>query len=169
MLKAVFNRACNVIKKKLQRRCFAVKFAKFSGIPIFKNICERMLLFFQCHSHQHFLYHHFQYYRKMHLYCLRILLATPFDCNMIPCLFQLNLVFFFVADIFLSLIPTLLFFSPSKRTQNSFTTTRQILDLLFVLIFTACDIYTSLFTLNSISLSTFTYLYLWSLYTLVLT
>ena len=36
-------RACNFIKKRLQHRCFPVKFAKFLRIPILKNICKRLL------------------------------------------------------------------------------------------------------------------------------
>ena len=35
---------CNFIKKRLQHRCFPMKFAKFLRIPILKNICERLLL-----------------------------------------------------------------------------------------------------------------------------
>ena len=34
----------NFIKKRLQHRCFRVKFAKFLKTPILKNICERLLL-----------------------------------------------------------------------------------------------------------------------------
>ena len=42
---SVFNkvallRACNFIKKKLQYRCFLVKFAKYLRTPNLKNICE---------------------------------------------------------------------------------------------------------------------------------
>ena len=40
----------HVIKKRLQRRCFAVKFAKFLRTPILKNFCERLLLFLKAHS-----------------------------------------------------------------------------------------------------------------------
>ena len=32
-------------KKILQRRCFSVNIAKFFRIPIFKNICERLLFY----------------------------------------------------------------------------------------------------------------------------
>ena len=50
--KAVFKKfanftdlqAFNFIKKRLQHRCFPVKFAKFLRRPILKNSCERMLL-----------------------------------------------------------------------------------------------------------------------------
>ena len=38
-------RALNFIKKRFQRRCFPVKFAKFFRIPTLKNICERLLLY----------------------------------------------------------------------------------------------------------------------------
>ena len=34
----------NFIQKTLQRRCFHLKIAKFFRTPIFKNICERLLL-----------------------------------------------------------------------------------------------------------------------------
>ena len=37
-------RTCNVIKKRFQRRCFPVKFAKFLRTSILKNICEQLLL-----------------------------------------------------------------------------------------------------------------------------
>ena len=61
-------------------------------------------------------------------------LTIPLNCNMIPCLFQLNFVLFLPAHIFSSLIPSFSFFTPSKMTQDSFTTTRQILDVLSILI-----------------------------------
>ena len=32
------------MRKRLQHSCFPVKFAKFLGTPILKNICERLLL-----------------------------------------------------------------------------------------------------------------------------
>ena len=38
-------RAFKFIKKKYQRSCFPVKFAKFFRTPTFKNICERLLLY----------------------------------------------------------------------------------------------------------------------------
>ena len=100
--KSVFSkvtglRACNFIKKKLRHN----EFAKLLGIPIFTNICERLLLFFQCNFHQNFQYNNFHYHRKMQLYRRRIFLTIPLDCNIIPCLFQLNFVFFLPADIFL--------------------------------------------------------------------
>ena len=48
MLKSLFNetlclQVCNFIKKRLQDRPFFMKFAKFLGTPIFKNICKRLL------------------------------------------------------------------------------------------------------------------------------
>ena len=98
----------------------------------------------------------------MQLYCLKILLTIPF-CNMIPCLFQLNFVFFLPAYIFFSsLIPRFSCFTPSKRTQNSFRTIRPILDVLFILIFISIviyTVYTSLFALSCLYLFTLTYLY----------
>ena len=38
-------RAFSFIKKKFQRSCFPVKFAKFLRTSTFKNICERLLLY----------------------------------------------------------------------------------------------------------------------------
>ena len=35
---------CNSIKKRLQHRCFPLKFAKFSRTPILKIICKQLLL-----------------------------------------------------------------------------------------------------------------------------
>ena len=115
MLKSLFNKveglkACNFIKKKLQHRCFPVKFTNFLRIPILKNNCERLLLFFHYNSHHHFHYDHFHYYCKMHLYRLRILITISLDCNMVPCLFQLNFVFFLRHIFFSSRIPSFLFF-----------------------------------------------------------
>ena len=48
-LESPFNKvaglqACIFIKKKLQHRCFPVKFAKVLRTPILKIICERLLL-----------------------------------------------------------------------------------------------------------------------------
>ena len=57
------------------------------GVPL------GLLLFFHYSSHHHNRYHHFHYHCKMHLDRLRILLTIPLDFNMIPCLFQQNLVF----------------------------------------------------------------------------
>ena len=37
-------RACNFIKKRLQQRCFPMKFAEFLRTPILKNICKQLLL-----------------------------------------------------------------------------------------------------------------------------
>ena len=37
-------KACNFIKKRLQHKCFSVKFVKFQRTPILKNIFERLLL-----------------------------------------------------------------------------------------------------------------------------
>ena len=44
------SQLCNFIKKKLQHRCFPVKFEKFLKTPILKNICERLLLIFMSRS-----------------------------------------------------------------------------------------------------------------------
>ena len=102
----------------------------------------------------------------MHLYCLKILLTIPL-CNTIPCLFQLNFVFFFFWHIFFSgLIPSFLFFMPSKRAQNLFTTIKHILDAFFILVkfisIVTYTVYISLLTLTCLYLFTLTYLYLCS-------
>ena len=49
MLESLFNKAadllaCNVIKKRLQHRCFIVNIAKSLRTPILKINCERLLL-----------------------------------------------------------------------------------------------------------------------------
>ena len=36
--------ACNIIKKRLQCRCFLVEISKFLRIPFLKNICDQILL-----------------------------------------------------------------------------------------------------------------------------
>ena len=41
--KAAGLKACNFIEKRLQHKCFPVKFAKFLKTTILKNICERLL------------------------------------------------------------------------------------------------------------------------------
>ena len=86
-------------------------------------------------------HHHFHYHCKMHLCYLKILLTAPL-CNMIPCLLQLILSSFYRHIFFSSLIPSFSFFTPSKRTKNSLTTIRHILDVLFILIFKSIVIYT---------------------------
>ena len=95
----------------------------------------------------------------LRLYCLRIFLAIPIDCNMIPYLFQINFVFILPVPIFLYSYSKLFVFKPSKRTQDSFTTIIQILDVLFIFIFISIVIYTTLFTLTCLYLFTLTYLY----------
>ena len=37
-------KACNFLKKRLQRRCFPLNILKFLRTPILKNFCERLLL-----------------------------------------------------------------------------------------------------------------------------
>ena len=65
------------------------------------------------------------------------------------------------------LITNFSFFRPSKRTQNSFTTIRHILDVLFILIFiSTVTVCTSLFTLTCLYLSILPYLCLCSFYTI---
>ena len=47
VLESLFNKVaglCSFIKKRLQHRCFPVKFTKPLRLPILKNICERLLL-----------------------------------------------------------------------------------------------------------------------------
>ena len=143
-MESVFN--------KVQHRCFPVKFATFLRATTLKNICERMLLYFHYYSHHHYHYYHFHYHRKMHFYRLRMLLTIPLVCNMIS-----------------SLAPSFLLFTPSKMTQNSFTTTRQILDVLVIFIFIFIVIY--IYLSNFLHLLACTYLhfltYLCSLYTII--
>ena len=42
--KVAGRQACNFTKKRLQDGCFPVNTAKFLRAPIFKNICERLLM-----------------------------------------------------------------------------------------------------------------------------
>ena len=128
---------------------------------IFKNIyfeehLIKLLLYFHYNSHHHYHYHYFHYHCKMHLYRQIILSIIPLDCNMIPCLFQLNFFSFFWHVFFSSLISSFLFFKPSKRTQNLCMTTRQISNVLFILIF-----------ISIVILFTLTCLYLCSLCTII--
>ena len=61
---------------------------------------------------------------------------------------------------FFSSLPSFLFTTASKRTQNSFTTIRHILDGLFILMFISIvvyTVYTFLFTLTCLFLFTLTY------------
>ena len=44
LYKAAGLKACNFIKKRIQYRCFPVKFEKFLRRSILNNICERLLL-----------------------------------------------------------------------------------------------------------------------------
>ena len=44
-----FPEACHFMKKRLQHRCFPVKFAKFLKTPILKNTSGRLLLLFLSH------------------------------------------------------------------------------------------------------------------------
>ena len=97
----------NFIKEKLQDWCFPVKFAQFFKTSILKNICEILFLYFHCNSHHYYHHRHFHNSCKMHLYRLKVLLAIPLNCNMIPCLFQLNFVFFLQAFRFLRPVKTL--------------------------------------------------------------
>ena len=88
--------------------------------------------YFHYNSHH---YYHSHYHCTMHLYCLKILLTIPLR-NMIPCLFELNFVFFIRAYSSFS------FSTLSKRTQNLFATVRYILDVLVILSFISLVIYT---------------------------
>ena len=104
MLESVFNkvtdpRACNT-EKETRTQVFSCKVCDIFRNTYFEEHL-RLLLYFQYNSHRHYHYHHFHYHCKMHLYRLRFLLTIPLDCNMIPCLFQLNFVFFLLAYIFL--------------------------------------------------------------------
>ena len=116
--------------------------------------------YFHYKSHHHYHCHHFHCYCKIHLYCIRIILTVPLDCNIIPFLFLLNFVCFLPTYIFLQSYSKLYVFAPSERTQNSLTTIRHIFEFFFIytynyLHFIPIIIYTSLFTLILI----YTYLY----------
>ena len=56
MLESLFNsvvgfQACKCIIKRLQYRCFPVNTAKFLRTPIWKKICEKLLLYmFKLHE-----------------------------------------------------------------------------------------------------------------------
>ena len=121
--------------------------------PTWKNICERLLLYFHYNSRHDYHHHHFHYHCKMQLYRLRIILTIPLDCCMIPCLFQLNFVFFFCHMLF----QAFRFLRPVKglrirlRLPDKFVS----FDVFFILIFVSGGICTSSFT--------FTYLYLFIL------
>ena len=58
------------------------------------------------------------YHCKLHLYRLRILLTIPLDCNIIPCLFQLNFVFFLPAYIFLQSYSELFVFYTQQKNSE---------------------------------------------------
>ena len=60
--------AWNVIKKRLQHRCFSVNFAKFLTTTILKNISERLLLFIE----------HLQWLLLLKLFTLLSLFCTLF-------------------------------------------------------------------------------------------
>ena len=57
MLESVLNKVAsyNFIKKRLQHGCFPVKLAKFLRTPIFKNICEQLLLNIELITQQTFI------------------------------------------------------------------------------------------------------------------
>ena len=76
---------CNFNKRRLQHRCFTVKFVEFLR-TLFLTEHLRWLLLHHC---------------KIRHYRLRILLTIPLHCNMIPRLFQLNFAFFLPGYIFL--------------------------------------------------------------------
>ena len=99
------------------------------------------------------------------IYYLKSLLIIPL-CNMIPCLFQLILSSFYRHILFSSLVPSFLFFTRSKRTQNWFATIRHTLDVLFIFIFISIVIYT-VYSLLHLHLLAYTYLHL-LIYTCVL-
>ena len=106
--KCVRKKFANFIGKHL---CWSLFWSSSTGVfvwnlqnfqeHLFWRICEWLLLYFRYNFHHHYHYHHLHCHCKMHLYRLRILLTRevlyltiPLDCNMIPCLFQLNLVRF---------------------------------------------------------------------------
>ena len=102
VLESVFEevaglRVCDFITKKLQQRCFPVKFAKSLRTSFLTQHLQWLLL----------------YHCEIHLYRLRIFLKI-----------QLNFALFL--KFFSSLIPSF-FFTPSKKTQNHQTNFRYFL------------------------------------------
>ena len=99
-----------------------------------------------------FLIEHLQwlllYHCKLDLYFLRILQAIPLKLLYYSLSVSAKFLFFSWHIFFSSLIPSFLFFTPSKRTQNPFMTTIEILDIFFILIFISIVIQSSLFTFN---------------------
>ena len=94
-----------------------------------QNFCENLFwrtyandgfFIFSIILYRYFHYHHFHYHGKILLYHLRILLTIPLDCNLIPCLFQLNFVFFRQLIFFSSLIPSFPFWRPVKGVRICF-------------------------------------------------
>ena len=82
----------------------------------------------------------------MHLYPLKILLTLPFFFD--PLFVSAELCLFPALYFFLVLFQA--FFTTSKRTQNSFTAIRHILDVLFIPIFIYIVIYTCSFKLTAL-------------------
>ena len=86
--------------------------------------------YFNYNSHRHYHYHHFHYHWKMHLHCLKILLTILF---IVVWSLSVSICFLFTGIHFsLVLFQAFRFFTPSKETQNYFTTIRYILDVLFI-------------------------------------
>ena len=167
MLESVFNKVA-FIKKKLQHWCFPVKFVKFLRTPILKNVCERLFQYFQYNSHHHFHYYYFHYHRKTRLYRLRILVTTHLDCNMIPCLFQLNFAFLSVIYFSLGLLQAFHFLRPVKGHRFCLWP----LDKFRCFLYTYIYIYGYLHFLmyiNCLYLFTLAYLYSCCLYTITWT
>ena len=108
--------------------------------------------YFHYKSHHHYHCHHFHCHCKIHLYCLRIILIIPLDCNIIPCLFPLNFVCFLLTYIFLQFISSFTFCTPIERTQNSLTTIRHIFEFFFI--------YTYIYIYNYLHFLIYTYNYL---------
>ena len=102
--------------------------------------------YFHYNYHHHYHYQHFHYHCKMHLYHLKILLTIPFFFD--PLFVSAELCLFPALYFFLVLFQA--FFTTSKRTQNSFTAIRHILDVLFIPIFIYIVIYTSSFKLTAL-------------------
>ena len=63
--KKVFLKTCNFIKKRLQQRCFPVKFTKFLGIPSFtERLWWLLLSFLKQKSKNEKIYPHEHIHRK---------------------------------------------------------------------------------------------------------
>ena len=76
--------ACDFVKKRLQHRCFPVKFTKFLRTPFLKYICQRLLLYCTLTTHWYLsvlLYIVFNTFFSSLQLLLLITLVFAFDSN----------------------------------------------------------------------------------------